>query len=211
MAKDPIDAYAQASTTPQADWLAALAAETWETQTAPQMLTGPVAGRLLDMLAWVSGAQRILEIGTYTGYSALTMAAVLPDGGRVTTLELDPERAAFARRHMDTSPYGDRIDIQVGPALDTIARLEGPFDLVFIDADKTGYSDYFEAVLPLLAPRGVIVLDNMLRGGDVLDPEDADPGTVAIRDLNARLAVDPRVAAVLLPVRDGMTLVRLAS
>lgn len=204
-----VDDYAEASTTPPPPWLTALAEETKGTQECPQMLTGPVAGRLLDMLAWATGARRVLEIGTYTGYSALTMAAALPEGGRVTTLELDPERAAFARRHMDASPFGDRIEIVVGPALESLARLEGPFDLVFVDADKTGYPAYFEAVLPLLAERGLIVLDNMLRGGRVLEPG-GDEGTAAIRDLNARLAADARVAAVLLPVRDGMTLVRHA-
>jgi caffeoyl-CoA O-methyltransferase len=205
-----LDAYVEASTTPPARWLAALADETRATQTSSGMLTGPVAGRLLDMLVWVSRARRVLEIGTYTGYSALTMAGALGDGGRITTLELDPERAAFARRHMDASPYGDRIEIRVGPALDTLRTLEGPFDLVFIDADKTGYPDYFDAALPLLAERGMIVLDNMLRDGRVLEPDGVDDGTRAIRDLNARLAADERLVAVLLPVRDGMTLVRRA-
>jgi len=208
--RDEIDAYAEASTTPPPAWLTAVAADTYATQTATQMLTGPLAGRLLDVLAWITGARRVLEIGTYTGYSALTMAAALPEGGTVTTLELDPDRAAFARSHMDASPHGDRVEILVGPALESLERLEGPFDLVFIDADKTGYPDYFERVLPMLSERGLIVLDNMLRGGDVLDPAADDPGTVTIRDLNAALAADPRVAVVLLPVRDGMTLVRRA-
>jgi predicted O-methyltransferase YrrM len=204
-----VDAYAEQSTTPPPDWLAALATETRETQTAPQMLSGPVAGRLLDVLVWASAATRVLEIGTYTGFSALMMAGALGEGGRVTTLELDPQRAAFAREHIDASPHGDRVEVRVGPALETIATLEGPFDLVFIDADKTGYPDYFEAVLPLLAPRGLVVLDNMLRGGRVMEPG-GDEGTVAIRELTARLAADPRVVAVLLPVRDGMTVVRHA-
>jgi caffeoyl-CoA O-methyltransferase len=204
-----IDAYAEASTTPQAPWLAELAQDTRATQRSAGMMSGPVAGRLLDMLVWASSARRVLEIGTFTGYSALTMAAALAPGGHVTTLELDPERAAFARRHLDASPYGDRVDIRVGPALETLRTLAGPFDLIFIDADKTGYPDYFDAALPLLAERGLIVLDNMLRGGRVLDA-DADEGTRAIRDLNARLAADERIVAVLLPVRDGMTVVRRA-
>ncbi len=204
-----VAAYAEQSTTAPPDWLAALAAETRETQTAPQMLSGPVAGRLLDVLVWASAATQVLEIGTYTGFSALMMAGALGEGGRVTTLELDPERAAFAREHIEASPHGDRVDVRVGPALETIATLEGPFDLVFIDADKTGYPDYFEAVLPLLAPRGLVVLDNMLRGGAVMEPG-GDEGTVAIRELNARLAADPRVVAVLLPVRDWLTVVRRA-
>src|SRR3954447_2602401 len=164
-----VDAYAEAATTPPEPWLKALADETRATQSSAGMLTGPVAGRLLDMLVWTARAERVLEIGTFTGYSALTMAAALPAHGRVTTLELDPERAAFARRHLDASPHGDRVDIRVGPALDTLRTLEGPFDLVFIDADKTGYPAYFEAALPLLAEHGLIVLDNMLRGGRVLE------------------------------------------
>jgi caffeoyl-CoA O-methyltransferase len=205
-----VDAYAEQSTTPPPDWLAALAAETRETQASPQMLSGPVAARLLDMLVWASAATRVLEIGTYTGFSALMMAGALGDGGRVTTLELDPDRAAFAREHMDASPYGDRVEVRVGPALESLAALDGPFDLVFIDAEKSGYPGYFEAVLPKLAPRGLIVLDNMLRGGRVMEPG-GDEGTAAIRELNRRLAADERVVAVLLPVRDGMTVVRRAA
>jgi caffeoyl-CoA O-methyltransferase len=202
-----VNAYAAQSTTSPPNWLAALAEETRATQTSPEMLSGPVVGRLLEMLVWACQARRVLEVGTYTGYSALMMAAALPAGGRITTLELDEARAAFARRHMDASPYGDRIDIGVGPALDIIATLDAPFDLVFIDADKTGYPAYFEAVLPLLADRGLIVFDNMLRGGRVMQ-SGGDEGTAVIRALNARLAVDERVVAVLLPVRDGITVVR---
>jgi caffeoyl-CoA O-methyltransferase len=199
-----LDAYAQQSTTPPAPWLAALDDETRATW-GPQMLSGPVAGRLLDMLVWATQARHVLEVGTYTGYSALMMAGALAPGGRVTTLELDEGRAAFARRHLDASPYGDRVEIRVGPAADTIATLDGPFDLVFIDADKDGYPAYFEAVLPLLSPRGLIVFDNMLRGGRVL--QDGDDVAVT-RDLNARLAADERVVAVLLTIRDGITIVR---
>jgi caffeoyl-CoA O-methyltransferase len=202
-----VDRYVERVTTAPDELLQALERETRETQTSAQMLTGPVAGRVLDMLVWATQATRVLEIGTYTGYSALTMAGALAPGGTVITCELDPDRAAFAQRHFDASPVGDRIEIRVGPALETVRGLDGPFDLVFIDADKTGYPEYFEAALERLAPRGLIVLDNMLRGGRVLQ-EGGDEGTVAIRDLSERLAADPRVAAVLLTVRDGMTVVR---
>jgi len=200
-----LDAYTLQSTTPPAPWLAALEEETRVTY-GPQMLSGPVAGRLLDMLVWATQARHVLEIGTYTGYSALMMAGALAPDGRVTTLELDEGRAAFARRHIDASPYGDRVEIRVGPAADTIATLEGPFDLVFVDADKDGYPAYFEAVLPLLSPHGLMVFDNMLRGGRVLQ-DDGDDVAVT-RELNARLAADERVVAVLLAVRDGITIVR---
>src|SRR3954453_20331623 len=119
-----VDAYIEAATTPPEPWLRALAEDTRATQASPGMLTGPVAGRLLDLLVWVSKAERVLEIGTYTGYSAGTMAAALPPHGRLTSLEVDPERAAFARAHRDASPYGDRVDIRVGPPLETLRTLE---------------------------------------------------------------------------------------
>jgi caffeoyl-CoA O-methyltransferase len=202
-----VDAYTEASTTPPEPWLQALAEQTRATQSSPGMLTGPVAGRLLDMLVWASRAERVLEVGTFTGYSALTMAAAMPPHGRVTTLELDADRAAFARGHLDASPHGEQVEIRVGPALESLRALEGPFDLVFIDADKTGYPAYFEAALERLAPHGLIVLDNMLRGGRVLD-EAPDESVRTTQELNARLAADERVVAVLLPVRDGMTVVR---
>ena len=204
------DEYAKSMTTPVHPALAELEADTRATQTQTAMLTGTVAGRFLELLAFATQARRILEIGTYTGYSALSMAQVLPDGGEVITLELDEQRAAFARDHLSGAPGGDKVDIRVGPALETIASLEGPFDLVFIDADKTGYPAYFDAALPLLAPRGLIVLDNMFRGGDVLETG-GDEGTVAIRDLSRRLADDPSLIAQLLPIRDGMTVVRRVS
>jgi len=207
---DPdIERYSDAHTTPGPDWLDALAAETREQLECPQMLTGPVEGRLLETLVWVIGARRVLELGTYSGYSALSMAAALPDGGKVITCELDASHAEFAQRHIDASPYADRIEIRVGPAIDAVRSLDGPFDLVFIDADKTGYSDYFEATLPLLSERGLIVIDNTLFSGDVLEP--SSDSSRAIADLNDRLAADPRVVCVLLPVRDGVTLVRRAS
>jgi caffeoyl-CoA O-methyltransferase len=205
--REAIDDYARRMTTAPPAFLETLDAQTRATQSGYQMLTGPLAARLLDMLVWATGAKLVLEVGTFTGYSALMMAGALGDGGRLITCELDPERAAFAREHIAASPHAGRIEIRVGPALETIASLDGPFDLVFIDADKTGYPAYFDALLPKLAPRGLIVLDNMLRGGAVLET-DPDPGTLAIRELSERLVADPALTTVLLPVRDGMTIVR---
>jgi caffeoyl-CoA O-methyltransferase len=153
----------------------------------------------------------VLEIGTFSGYGALALASGLGPGGRVWTLERDEERAAFARAHIEASPLAGRIEIVVGPALDTLARLDGPWDLVFIDADKTGYPAYVDAVLADLAPRGVIALDNTLRDGEVLDPPAGDAGAAAVGALNERLAADPRLVTTLLPVRDGITLVRHAA
>jgi caffeoyl-CoA O-methyltransferase len=136
------------------------------------------------------------------------MAEALPPGGRIVTLELDPGHAALAQRHIDASPYADRIEIRVGPALETVAGLDGPFDLVFIDADKPGYRDYYEAGLRLLAPGGLIVADNVLWSGRVLDPARDDPDTRAIVAFNEHVAADPRVVTVMLTLRDGMLLAR---
>ena len=205
-----IDAFAEAHTTPHEDLLAELAEETRATLPAPQMLTGPVEGRFLDLLVHASGARRVLEIGTYSGYSALSMARALPPDGHIDTCEIEERHAEVARRYMARSPHRDRITVHLGPALDTIARLEGPWDLVFVDADKTGYDAYYEAVLPKLAPRGLIVFDNMLQNGRVVDDPDGDDSTRAIVALNRKLREDPRVACVLLTVRDGVTLVRRA-
>ena len=204
-----LNRYAEEHTTPPADHLVRLAEETRAELSLPQMLTGPVEGRLLETLAFVAGARRVLDVGTYSGYSALSMAAALPADGVVVTCEASERHADFARRHIAASPYVDRIDLRLGPALDTIATLEGGFDLVFIDADKTGYPDYFEACLPLLSEGGLIVIDNTLRGGTVLPGhDDGEPATRTIRALNERLARDDRVICVLLTVRDGVTLVR---
>ena len=204
-----IDEYADAHTTPFPQYVREIVDDTLETQTATAMLTSPSAARLLELLAWTLQARSVLEIGTYTGHSAVAMASGMAPEGRLVTCELDPERARFAREHIDRTPYADRIEIRVGPALDTVASLDGPFDLVFIDADKAGYPDYFHAVVPKLSDRGVVVLDNMLRGGRVL--EDSPEGDVGVtQQLNRDLAADPRGIAVLLTVRDGMTVWRRA-
>jgi caffeoyl-CoA O-methyltransferase len=202
-----IDEYAEAHTTPPTELLGRLWDETHETLSAPQMLTGPVAGRLLEFLVYMSGARRVLEIGTFSGYSALSMAPGLPEGGHIDTCELDERHADVAQRYIAESPYADRITIHMGPALDTIEKLEGEFDFVFIDAEKTGYVDYYEAVLPRLSERGFIAADNTLSSGRVLD-DDVPESTQAIKRFNEHVASDDRVVSVLLTVRDGMTLIR---
>ena len=191
-------------TSPHDDLLAELSEETRSALGMEQMLTGPVAGRLLELLVWFGRPQRVLEIGTFSGHSALSMAAALPEGGRIDACELDPERAAFAQRYFDRSPYGSRITLHIGPALETIERLEGDFDFVFLDADKDGYVDYYEAVLPRLTERGLIVADNTLAGGRVVSERPP------IAEFNEHVAADPRSVQVLLSVRDGMTLIRHA-
>jgi caffeoyl-CoA O-methyltransferase len=203
-----VEEYAEAHTTAPDELLQELDRETRATLPIPEMLAGPVMGRLLEVLVWAAGAERVLELGTYSGYSALSMARGLPPGGHIDTCERDAKHAEVARRYIERSEYGDRITVHVGPASETIARLDGPFDLIFVDADKTGYNGYFEAVLPKLSPRGLIVFDNMLRDGDVVDAPDKDEGARAIVALNRKLRDDPRVECVLLTVRDGVTLVR---
>ncbi len=205
-----IDRYAEEHTTPEPPWLSAVAEETRATFEGHRMMVGPLEGRFLEFLVWLSRARSVLEIGMFTGYSALSMAAALPADGRLVTCEIDPERAATARRHFDASPFGDRIEIRLGPALDTLATLDGPFDLVFIDADKGNYANYYDAVLPKLADRGIIAADNVLWSGRVLDPEDTSDETQAIRAFNAKVRDDPRVVNVMLTVRDGVSLIRRA-
>jgi caffeoyl-CoA O-methyltransferase len=205
-----LDSYVTAHATPDEPLLAELATRTQAEMEAPQMLSGRVEGRLLETLVFTTGAKRILEFGTFTGYSSLSMAAALPEDGRITTLELDPERAAFARSFMDRSPHGHKIEIKVGPALDSAKQLDGPFDLVFIDADKAGYLDYYEAALERLAPQGLIAVDNTLWSGRVVDPADTDESTEAIRSFNEHVLNDARVRSVILAVRDGITLIRRA-
>jgi caffeoyl-CoA O-methyltransferase len=205
---EPIDAYAETHTTKPEPLLAELAKETRETLESPQMLTGTVQGRFLELLVYASGARRVLELGTYSGYSALSMAAGLPEGGTIDTCELDEERASVARRYIAQSSHADRITVHLGPALETIERLEGEFDFVFIDADKPNYLNYYEAVLPRLTERGFIAADNTLWSGRVLDDEDNDEGTRAIKAFNAHVESDPRVTSVMLTVRDGVTLIR---
>ncbi|HVF75725.1 MAG TPA: class I SAM-dependent methyltransferase [Acidimicrobiales bacterium] len=208
--KAGIEEYAEAHTTPPPPYLQALAAETNADVPSPQMMVGALEGRFLEMLVFVSGARRVLEIGTFTGYSSLSMAAALSPDGRIVTCDLDPVAVAVARRHIAASPYADRIEVREGPALDTIATLDGPFDLVFVDADKTSYLDYYEAVLPKLADRGIVVVDNTLWSGQVLDADDTSDDTVAIRAFNDHVRNDPRVVCVQLTIRDGVTLVRRA-
>ena len=207
---EEIEGYAEEHTTAPAELLARLAAETRETLSSPQMLTGTIEGRFLEFLVFATGARRVLELGTYSGYSAISMAAALPAGGHIDTCELNEEHAAVAKRYIEEAGYGDRITVHLGPALETIAQLEGDFDLVFIDADEESYVNYYEAVLPRLTARGLIAADNTLWSGRVLDEKDESEGTVAIRAFNEHVRNDGRTVSVMLTVRDGVTLIRRA-
>jgi caffeoyl-CoA O-methyltransferase len=205
---DPeIEEYAESHTTPDGELFERLAEETRAKTTAPQMMVGRIEGRFLATLVALSGARRILEFGTFTGYSSISMASALPSDGKVITLDVDPEATAIARRYMDESGHGGKIEIRLGPALETLQDVAGPFDLVFIDADKPNYVNYYEAALPLLADDGLLIADNVLWSGRVVD-DDGDESTRAIKEFNEHVRADDRVVSVLLTVRDGMTLVR---
>jgi predicted O-methyltransferase YrrM len=204
---EDIERYAAEHTTPPEPLLAELAEETRATLEQPQMLVGPVQGRLLELLVYGLGARRVLEIGTFSGYSALSMAAGLPADGRIDTCEVNARHAEVASRYIARSSFAKQITVHVGPALETIAKLDGEFDFVFIDADKSGYVAYYEAVLPRLSERGLIAADNTLSNGRVLDDE-VQGSTRAIVEFNEHVRRDDRVIGVLLALRDGVTLIR---
>jgi caffeoyl-CoA O-methyltransferase len=205
---EPIERYAEDHTTAPEPLLAELANETRETLASPQMLTGTVEGRFLEMLVYASGARHVLELGTYSGYSALSRAAGLPPDGHIDTCEVEERHAEVALRYIAQSPHADKITVHLGPALETIDRLNGDFDFVFIDADKPNYVSYYEAMLPRLTERGLIAADNTLWSGRVLDEQAQEEGTQAIRAFNEHVESDPRVTSVMLTVRDGVTLIR---
>jgi caffeoyl-CoA O-methyltransferase len=173
-----------------------------------QMLIGPHEGALLAMLVRLSGARRVLEIGTFTGYSALCMAEALPKNGRLITCEIKSQHAEIAQSFFDRSPHGRKIRLRLGPALETLANLPASaiFDLVFLDADKENYVNYYEAVLPRLWSGGLIVADNVLWSGRVLAPKKKTDRAVV--RFNKHVQRDPRVECVMLPVRDGVSLIR---
>jgi len=196
------DDYAERYSSPPAALFTRLAEETHATQSAPQMMVGPVEGAFLAFMVRATNARHVLEIGTFTGWSSIAMAAALPAGGLLITCDVNPETTAVARRYAEEAGVADRIEFRVGPALDSVTALPGPFDLVFIDADKAGYVDYYEAVLPKLAKTGVIIADNTLFGlgeGDTAQ---------AIQRFNEHIRTDDRVEQVLLTVREGITLIR---
>ena len=204
---EQVERYAGEHTTPLGELFERLAEETRAKTSAPQMMVGRIEGQFLATLVRLSGARRILEFGTFTGYSSISMASALPPDGQIITCDVDPEATAIARRYMDESGYGDKVEIRLGPALETVETLEGPFDLVFIDADKPNYRAYYEAALPLLAEDGLIIADNVLWSGSVVE-EDGDESTRAIKEFNEHVRADSRVVSVMLTVRDGMTLIQ---
>lgn len=203
---EKIEEYAHNHTQNEGDLLARLESETYEQLEIPQMITGRIEGRLLKLLAQMVQAKRILEIGTFGGYGTLSMAEALPEDGELITCDLDPAAIAFARRFFAESEHGRKITLMEGPALESIRSLEGPFDMAFLDADKENYPNYYDAIFPLIRQGGLIVADNVLWSGRVLDPQ--DESSIAIHAFNERVKADERVESVLLTIRDGVNLIR---
>jgi caffeoyl-CoA O-methyltransferase len=172
------------------------------------MMVGALEGRFLEMLVFALRPDVILEIGTFTGYSSIAMAGALPAGGKIVTCDINDQSQAAARRHAEAAGVADRIEYRLGPALDTIASLDLMFDFVFIDADKSNYLNYYEAVLPRLSPAGLIAADNTLWSGAVLSDDDKSEDTFGIKAFNDFVVRDSRVVCVQLPIRDGVTLIR---
>ena len=201
---DEIEEYAERYTSARWDVFDRLGAETRAKQSDHGMMVGTLEGAFLNFLVYLTQAERVLEVGTFTGWSTIAMARALPPRGTIVSCDVNEETTAVARRYAEEAGVADRIDFRVGPGIETLATLEGPFDLAFIDADKEGYVDYYEAILPKLAPGGTIAADNTLFGSG--GPNDSI--TRAISDFNEHVLHDERVEAVLLPLREGVTLIR---
>jgi len=174
----------------------------------PRMLSGHFQGRVLSMLSKMIQPKRILEIGTYTGYSALCLAEGLRKDGKLVTIDVNEELEMRVRGYFDASSYAEQIEYIISPALEVIPTLNETWDLVFIDADKLNYIEYYELVLPLVSAGGYIILDNVLWSGKVVNPEENDKDTVLLRKLNTTIHADERVEEVLLPIRDGLMIAR---
>jgi len=203
---EDIENYAHEHSGDEGALLAQLEKETYETLEIPQMTTGRIEGRFLKMLAQLIGAKKILEIGTFGGYASLSMAEALPADGELFTCDVDPIAIRFAKRFFAKSEHGKKITLLEGPALESLKTFSGPLDMAFIDADKENYLNYYEAILPMIRQGGLIVVDNVLWSGRVLNPVDASDK--AIHRFNEKIKNDARVECVLLTVRDGIYCIR---
>ncbi|MBN2080512.1 MAG: class I SAM-dependent methyltransferase [Spirochaetes bacterium] len=204
-----IEDYCTLMSTPPSTYCEAIYHHTMKTRGDSQMLIGPLQAGFLGFLIAATGARRVLEIGCFTGYSALAMAERLPEDGEVITIDYDEKVAVVAREFWTKSPHGGRISLIVGTALEVLKGLRGPFDFVFIDADKENYIAYLEMVLPMLSEQGIIIADNSLWYGRVVDADTADPDALAMRAFNEYIRQRDDLESILLPVRDGITLIRL--
>lgn len=206
---EALEAYVLSHIDPEPDYLHQLYRATNIRLLHGRMASGHLQGRLLKMLVAMIRPQNVLEVGTFSGYSALCMAEGLPEGGRIYTFEINDEQENFTRPWIEQSPYADRIDFRIGDAISEAPRLGIEFDLVFIDGDKRTYCECYDMAMQVLRPGGFILADNTLWDGHVTDPAyDHDQQTVGVRRFNDRLMADPRAERVILPLRDGLTLIR---
>lgn len=205
--KDEVVKYGEGMTSDESEILQQLRAHCYEHYEDSAMLSGFYQGRVLSMLSHMIRPKVVLEIGTYLGYSALCMAEGLADGGKVITLDVQEDTNKVARSFVEKTEYADRIEFLLGSAIDLIPTLPETFDLVFIDADKPNYSNYFDLVIDRLSPNGFIIADNVLWSGKVIEDE-KDENTKALHDFNLKVMADDRVANVLLPIRDGLMVIR---
>ncbi|MGM0574548.1 MAG: O-methyltransferase [Myxococcota bacterium] len=203
---EDVERYAAEHTSPVPEIYERLRRETLERTEAPQMQVGPLEGRFLKLMAQLTGARRAVEIGTFTGYSALSIAEGMAEDGHLIACDIDPDTAAIAQRYFDEAPWGRRIELRLGPAIETLEGVAAPLDLAFIDADKTSYIAYWEALVPKMRPGGIILADNVLWSGRALAPEGESDRAIAA--FNEHVQADDRVEHVLVTLRDGVTVAR---
>lgn len=205
-----IDDYAVQHTQEEPTLLANLTRETFQKVLQPRMLSGHYQGRLLSMISKMAKPRRILEVGTYTGYSALCLAEGLPKDGELHTIDINEELEDLQRKYFNLSEFGDQIHQYLGNALEIIPQLRGKFDLVFIDADKPNYAAYFEMVIERLNPGGILLTDNVLWSGKVVETvREDDESTKALLVYNKLITEDPRIETIMLPIRDGLSISRM--
>lgn len=207
---EELEDYIERHSEKEPELLAALNKETYQKILLPRMLSGHFQGRVLSMLSKLIRPTNILEIGTYTGYSALCLCEGMQEGGSLHTIDIKEELVDFQRKYFDRSPWGEQIVQHLGEAIDIIPTLDLKFDLVFIDADKENYLQYYELIVPKMNKGGIILSDNVLWSGKVVEPlEPNDVSTKVLVEYNLHLKNDPRVETVLLPIRDGLTVSRV--
>lgn len=201
---EELQQYVEAHTQPETPLLSELARETYLKTMYPRMLSGHLQGRVLSLFSRLMRPRRILEIGTFTGYSAICLTEGLAEDGLLITFDIDPEVQDMAQQYFVRAGLVDRIDHRLGNAIELIPTLDETFDLVFIDGEKQQYLDYYQAALPHVRSGGLILVDNVLWSGHVMDPEAQDPSSMAVKAFNDHVSADPQVIPVLLPVRDGL-------
>lgn len=207
---EALDEYAVRHTSEEPELLARLARETHQKVLQPRMLSGHYQGRILSMVSGIINPLRILEVGTYTGYSALCLAEGLQKGGELHTIDINEELVDFQKKFFDQSEYRDQIHQHLGAALEIIPALEGKFDLIFMDADKPNYPAYLDLIIEKMNPGGILLTDNVLWSGKVVEKiKEDDISTLALVEYNKRIAEDPALETVMLPIRDGLSITRL--